>query len=322
MATGKTGAAALRLLSLIALVLASACDNDGGGEDAGADSGQPPVMDGGIDAGQPPGDAGRDASSPGDSGMDDAGSDGGTAKDGGGKPTDDGGMDGGAMADGGEDAGMMDDDAGSDGGAPFPVVINEYAFAHNSSFPGGANSNEYIEVFGAPNTDYSDLTILYVNGNAPGSSGRIDNVIPVGTTDAMGFWVYRSADPEADEFRNSSSTLLLVRNFTGAVMDDLDTDNDGVLDVTPWDEILDSVGARDADTGDLIYSPAVLARGFDGIESNVAAASRIPNGVDTDSASDWVRNDGAGIGLPDGPTTAMPGEGINTPGAENAVYMP
>src|SRR5690606_26020854 len=34
-------------------------------------------------------------------------------------------------------------------------------------------------------------------------------------------------------------THLLVSNFSGADGDDLDTDDDGVLDVTPWDEVVD-----------------------------------------------------------------------------------
>jgi len=37
-------------------------------------------------------------------------------------------------------------------------------------------------------------------------------------------------------------TLLLVQNFTGTINQDLDTNNDGVLDVTPWTTIKDSVG--------------------------------------------------------------------------------
>ena len=37
-------------------------------------------------------------------------------------------------------------------------------------------------------------------------------------------------------------TLLLVQNFTGTIEQDLDTNNDGVLDLTPWTTIKDSVG--------------------------------------------------------------------------------
>lgn len=41
---------------------------------------------------------------------------------------------------------------------------------------------------------------------------------------------------------NDGFTILLVQNFTGTIDQDLDTNNDGVLDVTPWTAIKDSVG--------------------------------------------------------------------------------
>lgn len=308
------------LICVVALCLAAGCDPVDPVEiDAGRDASAGPV-DAGVDAG---GGGDEDAGSQDDDaggGDEDAGT---SEEDAGTTPEDDagtmadGGLDGGFSMDGGTDGG--EPDAGPpDGGSPAPVVINEFAFAHNTGFEGG-NAHEYVEIFGAPDTDYSDLTILYVNGNAPASSGRIDNVIPVGTTDAMGYWVHHT-DPTMDVFRNSSSTLLLVRGFTGAVGDDLDTDADGVLDVMPFTEIVDDVSIIDADTADHTYSATVLPRDFGGSGGNAAACSRIPDGTDTDTIADWVRNDGAGIGLPGGPTTASDGEGINTPGAENAIY--
>lgn len=41
---------------------------------------------------------------------------------------------------------------------------------------------------------------------------------------------------------NEGFTLLLVKGFTGSALDDLDTNDDGTLDVQPWTEITDSVG--------------------------------------------------------------------------------
>jgi hypothetical protein len=40
-----------------------------------------------------------------------------------------------------------------------------------------------------------------------------------------------------NDLENGTITLLLVRNFRGAVGVDLDTNNDGALDATPWDEL-------------------------------------------------------------------------------------
>jgi hypothetical protein len=46
-------------------------------------------------------------------------------------------------------------------------------------------------------------------------------------------------------------------------------------------------------------------------------ASRIPNGFDSDSASDWARNDFDGAGIPGFPGTLVPPEALNTPGTVN-----
>jgi hypothetical protein len=63
--------------------------------------------------------------------------------------------------------------------------------------------------------------------------------------------------------------------------------------------VVDAVAVSDGDSGDIVYAGAVaLTANFDGVGSVVGGASRIPNGRDTDSASDWLRNDFAGDGLP------------------------
>ena len=98
-----------------------------------------------------------------------------------------------------------------------------------------------------------------------------------------------------------------------------DVDNDGVLDVTPWTSILDSVAVFDGGSADLTYSPANLTPGFDGGTFTVGGASRIPNGVDTDTPGDWVRNDFDGYGLPGFTGTPDPGEAANTPGTFNSL---
>lgn len=282
-----------------------------------------PATDAGLDSG--PNNTDFDADIRHDAGRDPTpGEDAGRDDDGGSNTEDDAGGadDAGLMTDGG----LASEDAGEPSGGepdassppPPTIVINEYCYQH-TPIEGSGQRYEYIELFGTPSTDFSDLTLLYVNGNG-GASGRIDHAIPVGSTDAMGFWIYEDPDAEADAFSNSSSSLLLVRGFTGAVGDDIDSDNDGTLnDTLPFAEIVDSVAILDASDGDDAYGGVVLTRTFDGLDSNVAAASRIPNGTDTDSISDWVRNDFSGAGLPGGPATASSGEALMTPGAVNAV---
>jgi predicted extracellular nuclease len=200
------------------------------------------------------------------------------------------------------DLGMFTNNCGS-GSAP--LVINEFVANHT-----GSDTEAFIEVFGAPNTDYSTYAVLEIEGD--GSAGLVDDVFPVGTTDANGYFVI---DGDAE---NSSVTFLLVEGFSGNNGDDLDADNDGTLDLMPWTTLADDVSVSDGDVGDGFYSSTVLEPNFDGGTFTVGGASRIPNGTDTDSVSDWVRNDFSGAGLPPlDPGTPEPGEAINTPGAEN-----
>ena len=187
---------------------------------------------------------------------------------------------------------------------PAPALkINEFVFDHS-----GTDTNEFIEVFGTPDTDYSDHYILQLEGDS--NKGAVTTVDIVGTTDALGFWW---TGFQSSRYQNGTQTLLLVKNFTGAQGDDLDTDDNGILDAEPWDMIVDSVAVTDGDSTDIVYSPAVLEPGYDGNTFMVGGASRIPDGSDTDSPIDWVRNvyyfDGS---IPD------PGDAYNTPGEPNA----
>jgi predicted extracellular nuclease len=193
-------------------------------------------------------------------------------------------------------------------------LINEFVFNHT-----GTDTHEYVEVFGAPDTDYSALTIIELEGDGSGS-GTVDEAITVGTTDAGGYWATAFLN---NAFENGSVTLLLVDGFTGATGDDLDTDNDGVLDVTPWTGIVDGVAVSDGGAGDQTYAAVVLSPGYDGMAFAPGGASRLPNGVHTGATSDWVRNDFDGASLPGFTGTQDPGEALNTPGAENtAVSLP
>jgi hypothetical protein len=187
--------------------------------------------------------------------------------------------------------------------------INEFVVNHT-----GTDTNEYIEVFGDPSTDYSAYRLIQLEGDI--SKGTIDTVLTVGTTDVNGFWV---TDYINFELEDGTITILLVKDFTGADGDDLDVDDDGKFDSTPWTAIVDSVAVTDGGTGDLTYGIPVLSSGFDGLSSELGGASRIPDGYDTESQSDWMRNDFDGEGIPGFTGTVDVGEAYNTPGATNVA---
>ncbi len=178
---------------------------------------------------------------------------------------------------------------------------------------------EYVEVFGTPNTDYSAYTVLEIEGDGSGS-GVVDELISVGTTDANGFWLQSLANGALE---NGTLSLLLVKNFTGALGNDLDTNNDGTFDITPWDTVVDTVSVNDSGAGDVTYGIPSLGPNYDGL-SNFApgGASRIPDGFDTNSATDWARNDFDLAGIPGFTGTPVVGEALNTPGAINELFVP
>ena len=197
---------------------------------------------------------------------------------------------------------------------PTDPKINE--FSTNTI---GSTDIEYIEIFGDPATDYSAFTVLEIEGDSSSNMGVVDEVRTVGTTDASGFFLFSLSNGDLE---NGTISLLLVENFTGALTNDLDTDNDGIFDSTPWDSIVDSVAVNDGGAGDMTYGIPVLGVAYDGLSFAPGGASRIPDGYDTNSASDWVRNDFDLAGISGYTGTLVAGEALNTPGAPNATLLP
>jgi hypothetical protein len=199
--------------------------------------------------------------------------------------------------------------ASANGGA----VINEFVANHT-----GTDTHEYVEVFGLPGVDLSHLTILEIEGDGSGA-GIVDGVFPVGTTNAEGLWVTNFMN---NIIENGTMTLLLVESFTGTQGMDLDTDNDGAFDSTPWSNVVDGIAVIDAYGTNLAYTTVTIAAFFDGAPYTPGGASRIPNGTDTDAATDWMRNDFDGAGLPGFTGSPVVSEALNTPGGLNELVEP
>ena len=186
--------------------------------------------------------------------------------------------------------------------------INEFVFNHV-----GTDTNEYIEVLADPNTDLSTYRLVLIDGDA-NVRGNIINVQTLGTTNAQGYYVTPYLN---NQLQNGTQTLLLVQGYTGGTSGDLDTNDDGILDRTPWASIVDSVAVTDGGAGDLTYAGAPVLPASGG--NAVGGASRIPDGTDTDTAADFVTNDFDGAGIPGFAGTPQAGEALNTPGAANAL---
>ncbi|MEJ2208981.1 MAG: ExeM/NucH family extracellular endonuclease, partial [Anaerolineae bacterium] len=204
-------------------------------------------------------------------------------------------------------------------GAPNEIYVEATPVLNEFSASTTGTDVEYVEVLGAASTDYSAYTILEIEGDSGTTLGVVDEVIAVGTTDAAGFWL---GDLAANTLENGTISLLLVEGFTGTLGDDLDTNDDGTLDVTPWAALVDGVSVNDGGTGDLTYGVPALTVGYDGLSYAPGGASRYPDGTDTDTTADWVRNDFDLAGIPGYTGSIVDGEAYNTPGAPNQIYVP
>ncbi len=193
-------------------------------------------------------------------------------------------------------------------------VINEVVANHT-----GSDDHEFLELFGTASTDYSSLTLLQVEGDTGSGPGTIDRILPVGTTDSGGLWFTGFLD---NQLENGCATFLLVETFSGTLGMDLDTNDDGVFDLTPWTQILDDLTIVDDEGANVTYSTTLLSPGFDGNSFTPGGASRLPNGVDTNAQADWTRNDFSGAGLPGFIGSLDPGEASNTPGLVNSADPP
>ncbi len=162
------------------------------------------------------------------------------------------------------------------------LVINE-AFINPPSSAGADGTREYVELKSAlPNMALTGIWLVQIDGdnseaNDSTATGVIDQAIDLSsyTTGSNGLLLIRDAtniidtsfdegvqgpDPATNvvifnftpDLENGSATYLLVRNFTGAVNQDLDggLGGDGILDSQPWGEVLDVVGFQDGDDVD------------------------------------------------------------------------
>ncbi|MFD4421645.1 ExeM/NucH family extracellular endonuclease [Agromyces sp. NPDC058484] len=203
---------------------------------------------------------------------------------------------------------------------PAAPVINEF-----SASTAGTDV-EYVELLVEPGTDVSGYAVLEIEGDTtssngsptPTAPGTADEVITFGAPDADGRAL---ASLAANTLENGTISLLLVTGFAGAVGDDLDANDDGVLELPDGVALVDAVAVDDGTTGDATYGGVTLGVSYDGLAFAPGGASRIPDGTDTDSTADWVRNDFDLAGIPGNVGTLIDGEAVNTPGAENSTTI-
>ncbi len=154
------------------------------------------------------------------------------------------------------------------------IIINEIFI----DAPGTDNGQEFFELRSTNNdqVSLSGLTFLAIEGDGtnPGSIDFAFNLSAL-STGTNGLFLWRDSatvlQPAPDagtsvfvgdfnpDIENGSNTFLLVSNFTGTVGTDLDTNNDGVLDTSPWSSIVDAMGLRENDgANNVVYTSSFI----------------------------------------------------------------
>lgn len=173
---------------------------------------------------------------------------------------------------------------------------------------GTDDSREYVELVGPAGASLNGLTLLEVSGNGTnigrifwarnldGVSLGLNGLLLIGEL-YQSFWPAWSGVPAETalldmnhprgRLDNDTVSFLLVSNFTGAMFDDLDANDDGIFDVTPFDRVLDSVGWLDGSVGDRVYSPAALTQA----SGTPDAATRIATNVTANATAAWYNGD-------------------------------
>ncbi len=164
------------------------------------------------------------------------------------------------------------------------LTFNEFRI----SSPGaGDDTSNFVELIGEANQSLDGLTLLVLSGEF--SPGTIDFAFDLtgSSTDADGIFVlgnpesgisFDEGDLQASfDLFGSPTTFLIVENFTGNVGDDLDTNDDGTFDVTPFGNIINGLSLVDGDADpDVSYGGIVV--GPDG-PFTPAHGFRIDNGT-------------------------------------------
>lgn len=227
---------------------------------------------------------------------------------------------------------------------PTPLYATNSSILINEVFVnpiGTDDSREYVEIAGPPGASLDGLTVLEVSGNGT-NIGKIfwardltgvnlgsNGLLLIGEL-YQSFWPPWTVQPGTTlldmnhprgRLDNDTTTFLLVTNFTGAVDQDLDINDDGTLDITPFDQILDSVGWLDGSAGDHVYSPASLTQS----SGTPDAATRILTNTTPNSLSAWFNGDimtnaSDSVGITYNPFRAsanLPAGAQLTPGATN-----
>ncbi len=184
------------------------------------------------------------------------------------------------------------------------VLLNEFYI--NPPPPDADAPREYVELIDTTGSaSLSGKWLIGIEGDAPSNPGKVLNAVNLsglsfGTNgililgedyDTSNPWGITDPPTKLADLngtlQNGSTTFMLVDSFTGSVDDDLDTNDDGALDSTPWSGIWDSIAWTDNGAGDRTYAPMA----GNGLGFAPDAISRIDGNTSASDAAAWFGGD-------------------------------
>jgi hypothetical protein len=141
--------------------------------------------------------------------------------------------------------------------------------------PSTDDGQEFVEIVANPSENLSTYTLLVIDGDGT-NAGTIDVARPLTVAGTNGMLLLRDAAAVispgpasgtnvvvadfSPDLENGSSTFLVVTGFSSTAGTDLDTNDDGTLESTPWTSVASAVGFIEND-GASNYSYAVALGG-------------------------------------------------------------
>lgn len=198
------------------------------------------------------------------------------------------------------------------------IVINEF-WADDDS----GDTNEFIELFGPGGADLTGLSVIVIDNDNGGNTAsstyrRVNEQWDLsGSMPVDGYFVLGGGPDVAGvtdfainvgDLQNGSQTYALVQTSDIAYeAGDPDELTQASVDAIALNA-LDIIATWNEDAGDLFDFGPMISDGF-----GVDAASRLPNGVDTDTAGDW----GVFSTFDDGVELGAANDFFSSPGASN-----
>lgn len=181
------------------------------------------------------------------------------------------------------------------GSASASVKFNEFLW----NPPGTDQGQEFVEIISSsPSESLAGVTLVVIEGDGT-AAGIIDVAIDLSSfaTGTNRLFLIRDTSaillpaPESattqtiidftPDIENGTNTYLLVRGFSGTVGQDLDADNDGNLDSTPWTSVDDAFAVVESATNEFPYGQAAGGVNFPYLNWVPGGYHLLPDGTRT-----------------------------------------